>query len=246
MMMARFGSWNRWFGRCAAVVVLALLCTGLVGAASTSAPATIYACISKNGGDIKIVDAGDTCKGKDTLLSWNTQGPAGPAGPTGAAGPQGPAGAVGPKGDVGPAGPQGAKGDLGAQGPAGPGGPAGAKGDPGAVGPAGPQGYPGSPGSQGPAGPAGGLNGYQWVSHTDSVASYKAITVEVSCPTGKSPLGGGGQIGDVGAPEQAAITETRPFQDGGRIGWRVTYANTSLVGVSFPVYTYAVCANVNP
>jgi hypothetical protein len=91
-------------------------------------------------------DAGTNCPKGTTAISWNQQGPAGPAG---AAGPTGPAGTAGPAGATGLAGP---KGDTGAPGPAGPAGttgPAGPKGDTGAAGPAGPQ------GPQGPAGANG-------------------------------------------------------------------------------------------
>jgi hypothetical protein len=58
-------------------------------------------------------------------MSWNAQGPAGPAGPQGdpgPAGPQGDPGPAGPQGDPGPAGPQGDPGPAGAQGDPGPAG----------------------------------------------------------------------------------------------------------------------------
>ena len=71
-------------------------------------------------------DAGTACPKGTTAISWNQQGPAGPAGATG---PAGPAGSAGPKGDTGaqgPAGNDGAQGPAGTQGPAGPQGPPGA------------------------------------------------------------------------------------------------------------------------
>lgn len=74
------------------------------------------------------------CLPHDAAVSWNQQGPAGPAGAQGPAGPTGPQGTKGDTGATGPAGPQGPKGDSGAAGPAGPQGP---KGDTGAQGPAG-------------------------------------------------------------------------------------------------------------
>src|SRR5690348_10691069 len=43
-------------------------------------------------------DAGTTCPKGTTAISWNQQGPAGPAG---SQGPQGPKGDPGPKGDTG-------------------------------------------------------------------------------------------------------------------------------------------------
>ena len=96
--MARFGSWNRWFGRGTVIAALALLCTGLVAAASTSNPPTLYACVNNSSGTIKMVSAGDTCHGNDTLVSWNTQGIQGPPGPQGPKGDTGPAGPAGPQG----------------------------------------------------------------------------------------------------------------------------------------------------
>ncbi len=84
---------GRMFGNCrltlgASFVVLALLATTVVGSAS-SAPTTISACVNNASGTVKIVAAGDTCKGNDTLMTWNTQGPQGPAGPAGPVGPAG-------------------------------------------------------------------------------------------------------------------------------------------------------------
>ena len=63
-------------------------------------------------------DAGISCPKGTTAISWNAQGPAGPAGS------QGPAGAVGPAGATGPAGPAEPAGPAGSAGPttAGPGG----------------------------------------------------------------------------------------------------------------------------
>lgn len=110
----------------ASVLVLALLATTIVGSASDS-PSTIYACVKSNG-EIRIVSAGATCKkgedgegGRTTLISWNTQGPTGPAGPQGPAGAQGPAGPPGPAGKDGAQGPQGVQGPKGDTGPQGPG-----------------------------------------------------------------------------------------------------------------------------
>ncbi len=108
----------------ASFVALALLATTIVSSASTS-PSTIFACVAQGSGAVRIVPAGTVCKAggdngdeqksneqkgngddgkKETLISWNTQGPQGPAGP---AGPVGPAGPQGPKGDTGATGPKG-------------------------------------------------------------------------------------------------------------------------------------------
>jgi hypothetical protein len=54
---------------------------------------TIYACITKATGNIRIVSAPTQCKSSEGLIQWNVAGPAGPPGP---AGPQGPPGPPGP------------------------------------------------------------------------------------------------------------------------------------------------------
>lgn len=80
----------------------------------------IDACYARSGGNLRVIDSSVTnCKGNETSLAWNVQGPAGPKGDpgaTGAAGPAGPAGPTGPTGPTGPAGPKGDKGDPGASG----------------------------------------------------------------------------------------------------------------------------------
>ena len=141
-------------------VVLATGATVALVAGSTTAYAAIagpidgsgviHGCYTNkalNGSHLLVLqDASTTCPGGTTAISWNQQGPAGPAGAAGPQGPPGPAGAVGPAGPTG---------DTGAQGPAGP------AGDTGPAGPAGPTGAPGAPGSPGPAGANGNtlLNG---------------------------------------------------------------------------------------
>lgn len=44
---------------------------------------TIYACVKTNNGSLRIVDANTTCASNETPLSWNIQGPPGPAGSPG-------------------------------------------------------------------------------------------------------------------------------------------------------------------
>ena len=50
-------------------------------------------------------DAGSSCPKGTTPISWNQQGPSGPAGPAGQAGPAGAPGPAGPSGPAGPPGP---------------------------------------------------------------------------------------------------------------------------------------------
>ena len=101
------------------MVAGAALVAVLGGAAAIATAAgedeTMRGCRNLRHGLVRIVVDGRPCKRNEAAVSWNRQGPAGPAGD---AGPQGPAGPVGPKGDQGP------KGDPGAAGP---------KGDPGAA-----------------------------------------------------------------------------------------------------------------
>ena len=94
------------------IVLAGTLLALVVGVASAAIPAedgTITACVDSKGG-VKVIDteAGATCGGGKTPVTWNQQGatgPEGPAGPTGPEGPAGPAGRTGPEGPQGPAGP---------------------------------------------------------------------------------------------------------------------------------------------
>ena len=86
-----------------------LVCAAAIGASAVlmlnATPAyaqdnTLRGCIGPQG-SLRIIGAGDACKGNEALLTWNARGPAGPAGATG---PAGPTGATGPAGPEGPAG----------------------------------------------------------------------------------------------------------------------------------------------
>jgi hypothetical protein len=68
---------------CAAAVAAA---AGGVAVAAPGDGATIFACTNNLRESIRFVDAGTTCAAGEQLLSWNQQGPAGPAGERG---PQG-------------------------------------------------------------------------------------------------------------------------------------------------------------
>jgi len=130
----------------AASAVLALAVGGgaLASNAAPGAPTNLFrACVHHHSGEIRLVDHKAECRRRERFLTWNAEGPAGPAGPPG---PVGQTGATGPTGQTGAAGP---KGETGAAGPAGPGGPQGPAGEDGADGPAGPA------GERGPAGPPG-------------------------------------------------------------------------------------------
>lgn len=75
--------------------------------ANGNAAGVLYACQGERSGTIRIVPAGTACMRGEKLISWNVQGPVGPAGAqgqAGAAGQAGPPGQAGSQGQPGPAG----------------------------------------------------------------------------------------------------------------------------------------------
>ncbi|MGD1058450.1 MAG: hypothetical protein ABR992_13670 [Solirubrobacteraceae bacterium] len=76
---------------CAAAAAVLLV----PGAASATGAATIYTCVSKKSGAMRVVSAKTKCRHGEHKLSWNAAGPAGPAGATGATGAPGKQGASG-------------------------------------------------------------------------------------------------------------------------------------------------------
>ena len=107
-------------GRTGAIVAATLALAGAAGATLAGAldDGVIGACRNKSTGVLRVPATGASCKGDETPLQWNVQGPAGPQGPAGIVGPPGPQGIVGPAGPVGPRGPAGAPGPQGPAGPA--------------------------------------------------------------------------------------------------------------------------------
>src|SRR5215208_3794490 len=103
------------------IAVAAVAATTVAGVGYAAVPGgdgAIHGCYDNVSGQMRLYDAEDdsprSCGSKETAVSWNQEGPAGPDGP---AGPEGPAG---PKGETGPVGPAGPKGETGPAGPAGP------------------------------------------------------------------------------------------------------------------------------
>ena len=88
---------------------------GATPSVSTTGGAIIL-CKNMTNGNLRAVATAADCRSSEVALSFDAQGPPGPAGPQGATGPQGPAG---PQGATGAVGPQGVKGDTGAVGPQG-------------------------------------------------------------------------------------------------------------------------------
>ena len=111
--MRKSFSLNLEIGKLLTAATLATLLTP-----NASEAETIYACVVKTSGALRIVSATTTCSKYEVKTGWNQTGPQGPAGATGATGavgPQGPAGAPGATGAVGPQGPVGATGATGAE-----------------------------------------------------------------------------------------------------------------------------------
>ena len=159
--------------------ILPTLFIGLGSWAYTEAAGTTITVCAQKDGDMRLIGIGFTsaaCNNKETLVSWNIQGP---KGDTGAQGIQG---VKGDKGDVGLQGIQGLKGDAGLT---------GATGTPGIAG------KDGAKGDQGEKGESGATTSIS----TQIVTGTPFVVVQLSsqgnafatatCPPGKSVLGGG-------------------------------------------------------
>lgn len=86
-------------------VAVGVLATGTVAVARTElrSDRRIVACVDETG-DVRVLDAGDSCGDGEERLAWNKRGRpgvAGQAGPQGETGARGPAGAPGPRGAPG-------------------------------------------------------------------------------------------------------------------------------------------------
>jgi hypothetical protein len=106
----------------------------------------------------------------------------------------------------------------------------------GAVGPAGPAGATGPAGAAGPAG-ASGVSGYQQVSKQINVSENGADET-VSCPGGKSVLGGGYNLG--GNSSDLSVYDSRPTSS---TDWRIRIRNATAQSKSVTIY--AVCATMS-
>lgn len=99
-MKQRIAGFNRRrMRRVAAIGSVALVALTVTQAFASDATNTVYACVDKEAGTVRIVAQGATCRPNEYATSWNITGPqgaTGPAGPQGSAGPQGPAGAAAP------------------------------------------------------------------------------------------------------------------------------------------------------
>ena len=87
------------------VLMALVLGAAVTAVADTSTSAQqIEGCYQKTNGSFRVVDATTECRSTETRLSWNSEGPAGPAGAQGPAGPAGEQGPEGPQGEPGPPG----------------------------------------------------------------------------------------------------------------------------------------------
>ena len=98
----------------AAVLLFGVGAGGRTLAASltgSSEGTTILACKANKDGLLRVVASEGDCRRNETLVSWNTTGPAGEPGEDGEDGAAGATGPAGPPGPIGPAGPGGSSED---------------------------------------------------------------------------------------------------------------------------------------
>lgn len=149
-------------------------------------------------------------------------------------------------GPPGPRGPRGFRGHPGARGPQGHTGKTGERGPQGIPGEAGTPGGP--PGPQGPAGPAGaegaegapGISGYS--THTANSGNSNTTRikqVQVDCPAGTKPLGGGPDVSPVDTEQ---IFNVSSFPRGS--GWFVKEESLAPAGQRWKLIAHVVCAHV--
>ena len=123
----------------------------------------IFSCVTVDTGELRIINADDTCAVGEERLAWNQRGLPGPRGKQGDRGPQG---------AQGPQGPQGAQGVPGATGPQG------------VPGPQGVAGKVANPGPMGPQGPIGPSDGFSAALADDTFSDAPVVLATLSLPAG--------------------------------------------------------------
>jgi len=230
--------------------------------------AVIYACIQKNNGQSRIVEAPSECRPSEVAVSWNQVGPQGPQGPKGDTGDQGPAGhspSLSWSGDqiaidgaaTGPhlTGPTGADGTPGLDGKPGDPGP---KGDQGESGPPGHSpvltwsgdriaidGAVTGPHLTGPTGPSG-VSGYELISVNYDCPGTAWCRVPANCSAGKRVIGGGFDVSGSWGIAGWSVGGTYPSHDptGAYVdAWWASVGNSDWYAKTVSVW--AICANVN-
>lgn len=139
-------------------------------------------------------------------------------------------------GPTGPTGPQGPSGPTGPQGPTGSGGG-------GTVGPPGPTGPQGPLGPTGPTGPVGdpGISNYSTHTHNSGNTNTNVVKqVQVNCPTGTKPLGGGGEISP---SDTEGIFLVSSYVRGS--GWFSKAESAAPPGQRWKLITHVICATVS-
>ena len=150
-------------GVLAGVVLGAALVAPAIAARDDATPQIvprIFSCVTVDTGELRIINADDTCATGEERLAWNQRGLPGPRGKQG---PQGAQGAQGPQG------PQGVPGATGAQGVPGP------------------QGLPGNVGNPGPAGPQGPIgpsDGFSAALSDDTFSDAPVVLARLALPAG--------------------------------------------------------------
>ena len=110
------------FAAVAGAAAAAAAAGGIAWATIPAPNGVITACYQKNNGQLRVVEAGESCNASELALRWNQTGPQGvqgPSGPTGARGVPGRDGAAGANGATGPKGATGERGPVGPTGAAG-------------------------------------------------------------------------------------------------------------------------------
>ena len=207
-----------------ATIAALLISVGVAGAQSTSS-GFIEVCNQRTGGlesvgDLNVRLKTACAKGQKPfkLATFPVKGI------PGATGPQGPQGIPGPQG------PQGVPGSGGT-----------GSGPPGPVGPPGPTGPVGPVGATGPPGPQGlsGVSDYSTrIANSGNADSVRFKVVQVNCPAGTKPLGGGGEVSPSDS-EGVGLVSSIPRGN----GW-FAKAETFVGTPHWKLITHVICAQV--
>jgi hypothetical protein len=100
------------------VGVLAASLLGVLASAPQAGAATLYACVNRHNGSVRVFTRRPICRKHEIRVSWNTQGSVGKTGAPGKNGATGKTGPTGKTGLTGPTGPNGAANGYSASAPA--------------------------------------------------------------------------------------------------------------------------------
>jgi Collagen triple helix repeat (20 copies) len=216
----------------------------------------IRACVARRGRLVHLLEGEERCTKRQTLVTWNVEGPVGPAGATGATGLQGTPGAQGlpgargPQGPIGPAGvpgATGAPGPVGAQGATGAEGPAGAQGAQGLEGPAGPTGPEGPQGVAGATGPEGpqGLPGATGATGARGEQGLAGSTGPSGPEGAQGPVGPTGAQGATGATGAGASNGYATAAQGVDVPLPQDMNEETIATLTLPAGSYILSASVS-